>query len=169
MKWRAKTRNQIILLSVIIQLVILAVVAVVWWIAQQPPSPYDTGILAAQAFFTLLITPIGWLVIFAISCFSTLMSVLATRSKLRQLGSPPARRRRIFTYLGLIGFFAIQVVVLLFWGAAAYFIFLMYVLAGLGIPAVWPSYFVCRRWENQHQKTLVSREGRLVAVTESNE
>jgi hypothetical protein len=164
-KWRDKAKNRLLLGNIIAVPIPIVVVGRVWQIAQR----YNPNILgnaadvrAALDFFRLFHTGYSELVLVFFALLAILFQIVATRTQLKNLtASHPHRFTSLFAILVIAVIVGTGLMIILFRYFSDVYLFLYLGVLGVGLPGFWPSYILYRRWEKNHQQTLLLQNWRL--------
>jgi hypothetical protein len=162
MKWRDKAKNRLLLGNIIAATTPIVVVRRVWQIAQK----YDPNITsipgdvrAALDFFQLFHTGYSQLVVVFFALLAILFQLVATRTQLKNLTA--SRSTSLFSILVIAVIVGTGLNIILFRNLDEVYSFLYYGVLGVGLPGLWPAYFLYYRWEKAHQQTLLLQNWRL--------
>lgn len=164
-KWRDKAKNRLLLGNIIAVLIPIVVVGRVWQLAQK--FDYDilgnaANVRAALDFFRLFQTGYSELVLVFFALLAILFQIVATRTQLKNLtASHSYRFASLFAILVIAVIVGTGLMMILHRNFSEVYLFLYLGVLGVGLPGFWPSYILYRRWEKDHQQTLLLQNWRL--------
>jgi hypothetical protein len=161
MSWWIKARNRILVINVGVIAIVISMLVVLGYSASLPTSLFH---IPAWHFFTLITTPIAWSIIIVIALLISIYQYFLTNVDLRYVGISLPRWYWLLTAVILILMVIVVSIFAILTPPPLTLAYAMLGLLGIGIPGLWPTYVLYRRWEQHHNQILIRKGGQLIGA-----